>query len=171
MAFFGLFRSRKPAAQKRSYDMTAGVVNTGVDVYSFPGTPAEYFAQVLSRNFPGYEIRRNVDFAQLYDPTGEIRAAARNPVAVFRTQFHRTVANDMLRGSYPKLTFVIFRYGQPKIAILLGPKADYDNVDKWLAADHMGLALRQKGIAFQRYYEEFRNDEAYVRERIQEDLG
>lgn len=171
MALFGLFRSPKKAAQKKAPETTAGVLNTGVDVYSFRGTPEEYFAQVLSRNFPGYEIRRNVDFAQLYDPTGEVRSAARTPGSVFRTEFHRTVANDMLRGSYPKLTFVICRSGRPELAILLGPKCEYDDADLRMSVNRMGLALRQKNIAFQRYYEEFRNDEAYVCLRIQEDLG
>lgn len=180
MALFGLFRAPKNAPAKKNtkkviekkvYDTTAGVVNTGVDVYSFPGTPEEYFAQVLARNFSGYEIRRNVDFAQLYDPSGAVRDSARTPGASFRTEFHRSVANDMLRGRYPRLTFVIYQNGQPEIAVLLSPKAAYKDTDMQLAVDRMGLALRQKNIAFQRYYKEFRNDEAYVRERIQEDLG
>lgn len=177
MALFGLFRSPKnvPAAKKtasrRVVEMTAGVVNTGVDVYSFPGTPVEYFAQVLARNYPGYEIRRDVEFAQIYDPTGSIRAVARFPGSTFKTEFHRSVANDMLRGSHPRLTFVICQNGQPQIAILLSRKADFKNADLQLVVDRMGLALRQKNIAFQRYYEEFRNDEAYIRERIGEDLG
>lgn len=171
MALFGLFRSKKTPVQKHVYEMTAGVVNTGVDVYSFPGTPEEYFAQTLTRYFPGYEIRRNVDFAQIYDPTGAVRTAARTPGSAFRTEFHRSVANDMLRGSYPRLTFVLYQNGQPELAILLGPKCAYDDADLRLAVNRMGLALRQKNIAFQRYYEEFRNDVAYVYERIREDLG
>ncbi len=171
MALFGLFRSPKKAATKQAPQMTADVINTGVDVYSFPGTPEDYFAHVLARNFYSYEIRKNVDFAEIYDPSGAVRAAARTPGATFRTDFHRSVANDMLRGSYPRLSFVIYQYGQPMVAILLSPKAAYDKADLRLSVDRMGLALRQKNIAFQRYYEEFRNDEAYVRERIQEDLG
>ena len=179
MALFGLFRAPKntpvkkaeKAPARRFVEMTGGVANTGVDVYSFPGTPEEYFAQVLARNFPGYEIRRNVAFADIYDPTGATRAAARNPGASFHTEFHRSVANDMLRGGQPRLTFVIYQNGVPQIAILLSPKAAYKDADMQLYVDRMGLALRQKNIAFQRYYKEFRNDEAYVRERIQEDLG
>ena len=191
MALFGLFRSPKntpakaaakapaktPAKApakvpaKRFVKMTAGVVNTGVDVYSFNGTPEDFFAQVIARNFPDHEIRRNVDFSQIYDPTGAIRTAARTPGSVFSTEFHKSVANDMLRGGYPRLTFVICENGQPQVAILLCSKADYDDADKQLAINRMGLALRQKNIAFQRYFREFRNDEAYVRERIQEDLG
>ena len=179
MALFGLFRSPQntpakkasKAPARRFVETTGGVDNTGVDVYSFPGTPEEYFAQILARNFPGYEIRKNVAFADIYDPDGSARAAARNRSASFRTDFHRSVANDMLRGGQPKLTFVICQNGEPQIAILLSPKAEYKIADKQLLVDRMGLALRQKSIAFQRYYKEFRNDEAYVRERIQEDLG
>lgn len=171
MALFGFFRSRQKSVPNKNPEITAGVSNTGVDVYSFPGTPVEYFTQVLTRNFPGCEIRRNVDFAQLYDPTGAIRAGARTPGYVFKTEFHKSVANDMLHGRYPRLTFVIYRNSQPMVAILLGPKAEYDDADMRLPVYRMGLALRQKNIAFQRYYEEFRNDQAYVVERILEDLG
>lgn len=171
MALFGLFRTPKKAAQKPAPTMTAGVVNTGVDIYSFHGTPEEYFAHILARNFHDYEIRRNVAFADIYDPTGTIRAAARNPGASFMTQLHKTVALDMLHNRYPRLSFVLYQAGQPQIAILLSPKAAYKDADMQLIVDRMGLALRQKNIAFQRYYREFRNDEAYVRERVQEDLG
>lgn len=171
MALFNLFRSPIKRAAKQAPEITAGVVNTGVDVYSFPGTPEEYFAQVLTRNFPGYEIRRNVAFSDLYDPFGAIRSAAQVPGYTFKTNFEKSVAYDMLRDSHPRMTFVVYRYCEPLIAILLTPKADYDNPDKWLVANRMGLALRQKNIAFQRYYKEFRNDEAYIRQRIQEDLG
>lgn len=171
MALFGLFRSPKKTVQRSAPEMTADVINTGVDVYSYHGTPEEYFAHILTRNFYSYEIRRNVDFAEIYDPSGAVRAAARNPGAAFRTEFHRSVTNDMLRGSYPRLSFVIYQYGQPLIAILLSPKAAYDKADLRLPVDRMGLALRQKNVAFQRYYKEFRNDEAYVRQRVREDLG
>lgn len=171
MALFGFFRSPQKTAQKSAPEMTADVINTGVDVYSFHGTPEEYFAHILARNFYSYEIRKNVDFAEIYDPSGAVRAAARNPASTFRTQFHRSVANDMLRGSYPRLSFVIYQYGQPLVAILLSPKAAYDKADLRLPVDRMGLALRQKNIAFQRYYREFRNDEAYIRQRVREDLG
>ena len=112
-----------------------------------------------------------MDFAQIYDPTGAARAAAQTPGSAFSTEFHKSVANDMLRGSYPRLTFVICENGQPQVAILLCSKADYDDADKQLVVNRMGLALRQKNIAFQRYFREFRNDEAYVRQRIEEDLG
>ena len=170
MALFGFFRSPKKApaknSAKRFVEMTAGVYNTGVDVYSFPGTADEYFAQVLTRNFPGYEIRRNVSFAELYDPTGAFRSSA-----VFPTQFHKTINHEMRRNRHPKLSFVIYQNGQPELAILLSNKAEYKDADLQLVVDHMGLALRQKNIAFQRYYREFRNDEAYVRQRIEEDLG
>ena len=171
MALFGLFRTPKKAAQKPAPVMTAGVVNTGVDVYSFHGTPEEYFAHILARNFHGCEIRRNVAFADLCDPTGAVRAAARNPASVFRTQFHKTVALDMLHNRCPRLTFVIYQNGEPQIAMLLSPKAAYKDADMQLIVDRMGLALRQKNIAFQRYYREFRNDAAYGRERVREDLG
>lgn len=171
MALFSLFRSPKKDAQKPAPEMTGGVVNTGVDVYSFHGTPEEYFTYILNRNFYSYEIRRNVAFADIYDPTGAVRAAARNPASVFRTQFHKAVALDMLHNRCPRLTFVIYQDGQPQIAILLSPKAAYKAADMRLVVDRMGLALRQKNIAFQRYYKEFRNDEAYVRERVREDLG
>lgn len=171
MALFSLFRSPKKDAQKPAPEMTGGVVNTGVDVYSFHGTPEEYFTYILNRNFYSYEIRRNVAFADIYDPTGAVRAAARNPASVFRTQFHKAVALDMLHNRCPRLTFVIYQDGQPQIAILLSPKAAYKAADMQLVVDRMGLALRQKNIAFQRYYKEFRNDEAYVRERVREDLG
>lgn len=191
MALFGLFRSQKntpaktsaktpakaPAkkpvktAANRFVKVTADVVNTGVDVYNFPGTPEDFFAQVIARNFPDYEIRRNVDFAQIYDPTGAIRVAAQTPGSTFSTRFHKSVADDMLRGSFPRLTFVICENGQPQVAILLCDKADYDNEYKRNKVNSMGLALRQKNIAFQRYFKEFRNDEAYVRQRIEEDLG
>ena len=177
MALFGLFGSSKKtpvtkkAPAKKVVEMTAGVVNTGVDVYSFPGTPEEYFAQVLARNFPSYQIRRNVAFADLYDPTGAVRAAARNPGSTFKTDFERAVANDMLHNRHPRLmTFVIYQNGEPQIAILLSRKAEYKSADLQLVVSRMALALRQKNIAFQRYYKEFRNDQAYVCERIQEDL-
>ena len=71
MALFGLFRSPKKDAQKPAPEMTGGVVNTGVDVYSFHGTPEEYFTYILNRNFYGYEIRRNVAFADIYDPQAQ----------------------------------------------------------------------------------------------------
>ena len=179
MALFGLFGSpaKTPSSslQKRAASMaaevTAGVVNTGVDVYSFHGSPEEYFTYILNRNFYHYEIRRNVPFADIYDPTGAVRTAARNPGSVFKTQFHKSVAYDMLYNRCPRLTFAIYQNGVPQLAILLSPKAAYKDTDLQLVVDRMGLALRQKNIAFQRYYEEFRNDEAYVRQRVQEDLG
>ena len=43
-------------------------------------------------------------------------------------------------------------------------------MDKWNTVNNLGLALRQKHIAFQRYFKEFRNDEAYIVQRIREDL-
>ena len=134
MALFGLFGSSKktPATKntpvtkkvpaKRIVETTAGVDNTGVDVYSFPGTPEEYFAQVLARNFPSCQIRKNVAFADLYDPTGAVRAAARRPSSTFKTDFERAVANDMLRNRLPRLSFVIYQNGEPQIAILLSRK-------------------------------------------------
>ena len=167
MALFGLFRSPKKAVQKKAPEITAGIVNTGVDVYSFPGTAEEYFAQILRRNFPDCQVRENISFAEIYDPSGNFRS----PAAVFPTQFHKTVAFEMQHNRYPKLSFVIYQNGYPVIAILLSDKAEYKNSDLRLVVDHMGLALRQKNIAFQRYYREFRNDEAYVRQRVGEDLG
>ena len=280
MALFDLFGSKKPPVKKtvtvkavpkkKTYAETAGVINTGVDAYSCGCSVEDYFAQVLERNFAGYEIRRNVDFGELYNvsssaavpvpaagtwkcscghtckgafcpecgnkkpepkpvPAGpwtcacgsvnkgnfcpecgakrpvsndwtcsvcgnknkskfcpvcgkaKPAAAAPAPAPVradegpavtlsFATMFQKSVQSEAAKGKYPQLNFVIYKNGKPDVAILLTPKADYDNMDKWNTVNNLGLALRQKHIAFQRYFKEFRNDEAYIVQRIREDL-
>lgn len=241
MALFDLFGSKKTPAKKtvtvkavpkrKRYDETAGVINTGVDVYSFNGTPEEYFAQVLKRNFSGYEIRTNVAFEEICDisaPTpvpasasgswkctcgslnsdnfcpecgakrpdpnewvcpvckkkntskfcpacGQAKPApapatsARSdegPAVSLGTLIRKSVAADISKNTYPRLNFVIFKNGKPAVAIYLCPKADYDNIKKWDVVNRLDMACRMKKIAFQRYFKEFRNDEAYVCQRI-----
>lgn len=83
----------------------------------------------------------------------------------------KTVNNGISKSRYPKLNFVICRDGKPKVAIYLCQKFDYDNYWERVKMDEMDMACRMKGISFQRYFVEFRNDEAYIRQRVQEALS
>lgn len=279
MALFDLFGSKKPPVKKTVQVKAAPAKQTRpkptrppTGVYNYPGTAEDYFADVLARNFSGYEIRRNVTVESILTPgkpvttttqtpapangwkcacgnvckgafcpecgakkpepkpvpvpngpwkcacgstnkgnfcpecgakrpvsndwicpscgtqnkskfcpicgakrpeQGAVSAPAptKNPEVSLGTLFEKSVAADIAKSRYPVLNFVIYKNGKPDVAILLSAKRDYDKEDYRNRTNNLGLALRQKHIAFQRYFKEFRNEESYVCERIREDLG
>lgn len=285
MALFDLFGSKKPPVKKTVQVKTKSVqpkkthYSSGPDCYNYAGSVEDYFADVLARNFPGYEIRRNVAVKNILTmgksvvntektttqnppaangwtcacgnvckgafcpecgakkpepkpvPAGPWTCACGNtnkgnfcpecgakrpvsndwvcsvcgnknkskfcpvcgakkpeqnaapapapapvradegPAVSFATMFEKGVAADLAKGRYPVLNFVIYKNGKPDLAILLSPKREYDKEDYRTSTNNLGLALRQKNIAFQRYFIEFRNAESYVCQRVREDLG
>ena len=71
-----------------------------------------------------------------------------------------------VKGGYIPLSFVLYQGGKAKLAIILCPKNSYDH-----RSIRNTIALCEKsGIPCQRYFNEFRNDSVYVRDRISKAL-
>lgn len=83
----------------------------------------------------------------------------------------KAVKTGVSENRYPPLNFVIYHNGKPKVAVYLCEKFYYDNYWERLKMEEMDMACRTKGVKFQRYFVEFRNDEAYIRQRVQEALS
>ena len=83
----------------------------------------------------------------------------------------KTVDTGTSEDRYPPLNFVLYQNGKPKVAVFLLEKFYYNNHWERVKMEEMDMACRMKGVKFQRYFVEFRNDEAYIRQRIQEDLN
>lgn len=62
---------QKPAVPQKAVN-----VRSGVDCYHYSGSVVDYFTEILSRNFPGYEIRRDVAVEQLFGVVSTPAAAA-----------------------------------------------------------------------------------------------
>lgn len=86
MGLFDLFISKNkpqnttaqrsaPSGGKKPASRTAAV-RSGVDCYSYHGSVEDYFADVLSRNFPDYQIRRNVTLESIHSAGGSSSVAA-----------------------------------------------------------------------------------------------
>lgn len=259
MGLFDLFIS-KNTSKKADVQRTAptktrkkaaapSTPRSGVDCYSYQGRVEDYFADVLTRNFPNYELRRNVAVEAISNPGASAAPAAgwkcacgavnkgafcpecgsRKPEpkpvpagnwtcscgAKCSGKFcpecgtPRPVSNDWIcscgaknkgkfcpecgsmrpaapavaavaapvvstapvQSKYPLLTHVLYQNGKPQIAIYVCSKKEYDRVESRNAITQMERACRYKSIAFQRYFREFRNDEAYIRNRVADDLS
>lgn len=230
---------------------------SGVDCYAYGGKVEDYFADVLQRNFPGYELRRNVAVEDISSP-GKDRSASPlssatnwkcdscgsvntgkfcpgcgskkpepkpvpaasgpwrcpkcgsecagkfcmecgtprpvshewvcscgtvnkgkfcpecgsgRPAAPAAVKTAAAVSSAPVKSQYPLLTHVLYQNGKPQLAIYVCSKKEYDRNQSCLAMNQMERACRNKSIAFQRYFREFRNDEAYIRSRVSDDLS
>ncbi len=266
MALFNLFGSKKPVVKKtitvkasKKTAKASPVPNelSGVDCYGYRGKVEDYFAEVLTRNFPGYELRRNVAVEAIFAPSSGAQTVSSTPVSAGTwlcdcgtenkggfcvecgakkpTPKPAPVANGPwicgcgasntgkfcpecgsprpvskewicvcgnvnegkfcpecgakkptapvaapaptkkvapsvsysapASSKYPLLTHVLYQNGTPKLAILVCPKRDYDKAKAFDAMDRLEKACKKQGIPFHRYFREFRNDEAYIRNR------
>jgi hypothetical protein len=131
-----------------------------VDLYSFRGTPYEYFNRLLHTNFPEYEIRTNVDPRSVLQISGTAwtcRCGNRNYTAKCEQ------CGAPQPREYQPITFMLYRNNMPALAIIL--------CDKQRAPVRKTMELcKTRGIACQCYYTHFLNAASYVTERIRTDL-
>lgn len=131
-----------------------------VDLYSFRGTPYDYFNRLLHGSFPEYEIRTNVDprgILQISGTAWTCRCGNRN-----YTQTCAQCGAPQPR-EYQPITFMLYRQDRAVLAIILCDKQRAP-VRKTISACEM---MR---VPCQCYYTHFRNDASYVTERIRTDL-
>lgn len=131
-----------------------------VDLYSFRGTPYEYFKRLLHSSFPEYEIRSNVDprsIAQIGGNAWTCRCGNRN----YTGKCEQCGAPQPRQ--YQPITFMMYHQDQPALAIIL--------CDKQRAPVRKTTeACNTMGVPCQCYYTHFRNTATYVTERIRKDL-
>lgn len=159
MGFFDFLR-KKPAEPLYPTDQTLIPGAPAVDLYSFRGTPKEYFSRLLSGCFPEYEVRNNVDPASIAMVSGTAwicRCGVRN-----YSKFCAECGNPQPNPYYP-ISFLMYRNGVPVLAILLCDK-NRANVRR------TSQACQSIGLPCQCYYAHFRNKASYVTDRIRTDL-
>lgn len=130
------------------------------DLYSFRGSPNQYFSQLLHTNFSAYEIRTNVDPSTMPlvgSSAWTCRCGNRN-----YTKFCGQCGNPQPDGYCP-ITFMMYRNNLPVLAIILCDK-QRANVRKTISV------CETMGVPCQCYYTHFRNAASYVTERIRCDL-
>jgi hypothetical protein len=130
------------------------------DLYSFRGTPYEYFNRLLRTNFPEYEIRTNVDPRSILNISGNAwtcRCGNRN----YAGKCEQCGAPQP--REYQPITFMLYSSNMPVLAIIL--------CDKQRAAVRKTIgACGTMRVPCQCYYTHFRNAASYVTERIRSDL-
>ena len=131
-----------------------------VDLYSFRGTPFEYFSRLLQGCFPGYEIRTNVDprtILQIGSTAWTCRCGNRN----YTDKCEQCGAPQP--REYQPITFMMYRNNMPVLAIIL--------CDKQRAAVRKTMsACESVRVPCQCYYTHFRNNASYVTDRIRTEL-
>lgn len=131
-----------------------------VDLYSFRGTPYEYFNRLLHTNFPEYEIRTNVDPRSVLQISGTAwtcRCGNRN----YTGKCEQRGAPQP--REYQPITFMLYRNNMPSLAIILCTEQN--------AAIRKTIeACGTMGAACQCYYTHFRNNASYIIDRIRTDL-
>lgn len=130
------------------------------DLYSFRGSPYEYFKRLLGSNFSEYEVRTNVDPRSILNVSGTdwtCRCGNRNYTAKCEQ------CGAPQPREYQPITFMLYRNNMPALAIILCDK------QRAPVRKTMGLC-KTRGIACQCYYTHFRNAASYVTERIRTDL-
>lgn len=131
-----------------------------VDLYSFRGTPKEYFSRILSGCFPDYEVRQNIEPAAITTVSSvawTCRCGVRN-----YSKFCTECGKPQPELYYP-ITFLMYRNSTPVLAILLCDK-NRANVRRTIQA------CQSIGLPCQCYYTHFRNKASYVTDRIRTDL-
>lgn len=131
-----------------------------VDLYSFRGTPKEYFSRILSGCFPDYEVRQNIEPASITTVSSvawTCRCGVRN-----YSKFCTECGKPQPELYYP-ITFLMYRNSTPVLAILLCDK-NRANVRRTIQA------CQSIGLPCQCYYTHFRNKASYVTDRIRTDL-
>lgn len=130
------------------------------DLYSFRGTPYEYFNRLLHANFPEYEIRTNVDPRSLLQISGTAwtcRCGNRNYTAKCAQ------CGAPQPREYQPITFMLYCGSTPALGIIL--------CDKQRAPVRKTIeACGTIRVPCQCYYTHFRNTASYVTERIRNDL-
>lgn len=130
------------------------------DLYSFRGTPYEYFNCLLRTNFPEYEIRTNVDPRSALNISGTAwtcRCGNRN----YTCKCEQCGAPQP--REYQPITFMLYSSNMPVLAIIL--------CDKQRAAVRKTIgACGTMRVPCQCYYTHFRNAASYVTERIRSEL-
>ena len=131
-----------------------------VDLYSFRGTPKEYFSRILSGCFSDYEVRQNIEPAAITTVSSvawTCRCGVRN-----YSKFCTECGKPQPELYYP-ITFLMYRNSTPVLAILLCDK-NRANVRRTIQA------CQSIGLPCQCYYTHFRNKASYVTDRIRTDL-
>lgn len=186
--------AQQTTTQKKSVPRVKNV-RSGVDCYSFNGTVEEYFAGVLRRNFPAYEVRTNAAPQQLNSASGFQSVPA--PVSSawscscgtcntgkFCSECGAKRPSDPVsapvssaspvsvdpNSKYTPLSFVLYQNGSAKLGIIICGKRDYDCAKTFSVLERTERCCKKQGVPCQRYYREFRNDEAYIRSRISQSL-
>lgn len=133
-------------------------------------SPKADFPQLLARQFPEYEVHRNLPVAQIVPAlcAGSVwycQCGGRNE-QLFCSNCGKKRPPQALRTGYADIPYVLYRDGQPKLAILLIPSAEWNSSE---VVSTMA-ACKSAGIPCQRYFEEFSNREDYVTNRIRQAL-
>lgn len=146
------------ASKQQSAPIASGALVA--DLYSFRGTPYEYFNRLLRTNFPEYEIRTNVDPRRALNISGTAwtcRCGNRN----YTGKCEQCGAPQP--REYQPITFMLYSSNMPVLAIIL--------CDKQRAAVRKTIgACGTMRVPCQCYYTHFRNAASYVTERIRSDL-
>lgn len=146
------------------------------------------FAEILAECFPGYTVKRNVDFPSMTSEWWVCSCGAENigsfcaecgntkPVSTEWTcqcGCHNTskFCSDCGKAKpapvqYEPIDFLLMRDGMPKLAILLVTRRRWNTK----LIRNTIEACEQAGIPWQRYFEEYDNDSSYVTDRIGRDL-
>lgn len=137
--------------------------------HSAPTAKAD-FPELLSRQFPGYEVYQNLCVSQVVPgfSSGSVwycRCGGRNE-QLFCSNCGKKRPPRACNTRYINISYALYQNGQPKLAILLIPSAAWNDCD---VVSTMA-ACQSAGIPCQRYFEEFSNREDYVTNRIRETL-
>lgn len=159
MGFFDFLR-KKPVEPLYPTDQALIPGAPAIDLYSFLGTPREYFSRLLSGCFQDYEVHENVEPSSITMVSGTAwtcRCGVRN-YSKFCAECGTPQPNP-----YHPITFLMYRNSAPVLAIVLCDK-NRANVRRTIQA------CQSIGLPCQCYYTHFRNRASYVTDRIRTDL-
>lgn len=111
-----------------------GVATPTESLDHFAGTPRQFFAALLERDFADWDIYADAQWGGVTRP----------------------------------ISFLLCRSGKPRLAVFL--LDSWDGQDRWQVEKSMGLCAGQ-GVKALQFFNDYRNESAYVTRRIREELG
>ena len=125
----------------------------GEDIVDFP----DYFAEILSTEFPQYSTKRNVPVTDLAGfATDEFKLYETRPTQAYKAEWGQPY------------TYVLESGGTPKAVVMLGNGHSHDSNVKYLIAR---MYAKKLGMPYINFYTQMPNERNYVIGRIRKFLN
>ena len=134
----------------RSANVTPKYKPEGEDIIDFP----EYFAEILSSEFPQYSTKRDVPVTDLAGfATDEFKLYETRPLQSYKAEWGQPY------------TFVLYKGDTPVGVVMLGSGNSHSKKVKFLISR---MYAKKMGLPYINFYTQLPNERAYVINRIKE---